>query len=546
MARTFGTMNTYYQNADQGHIFGATMASYSYMKNQLRFGTFDKYKFFLPPSNVFYYKDICESGMKKFLKDFKLPKETLNKVQLESMDKIGPKNDLTVLHNAGPDLEKAYYYRDLMSTSSSFPIVNFVHAIAPQTITNIFTRNLLCLSKPYDAHICPSKSLAISVKKYYESASQYLKDCHKIDIRYKGRLEILPLGIDAMRFKLRNRTTARKNLGLPENRVIVLCLTRLSPYNKMDLFPLLKAFKNAIKIARDKNAVLVIAGKEQFKGYAKAIETFSAILDIKNLVLVRTDPKNDDIPLYYNACDIFISPSDNLQETFGLTPIEAMLCGATVVASDWNGYKEAIIDEETGFLVPTIWGKCNSETERLSAFTDFPHTLLTLAQSVALDIQKMSEILARLIDNPRLRKSVSKKALKIAYNKYSWNKIIPQYERLYTELSAEAQADKSKIEYNRHFSIPPYFDAFSHYPSHLLEIDSKIKRSKLGDQWLKDRRSRAAYLITSTFNNKELASKILKKSSEWTAVGSFIAENKEKVLYQILHMMKLGLLLFRP
>ena len=45
----------------------------------------------------------------------------------------------------------------------------------------------------------------------------------------------------------------------------------------------------------------------------------------------------------YAAADIFVSLSDNIQETFGLTPVEAMAAGLPVVASDWDGYRETIV-----------------------------------------------------------------------------------------------------------------------------------------------------------------------------------------------------------
>ena len=39
------------------------------------------------------------------------------------------------------------------------------------------------------------------------------------------------------------------------------------------------------------------------------------------------------------ASDMFISLADSYQETFGLTPIEAMASELPVVASNWNGYR---------------------------------------------------------------------------------------------------------------------------------------------------------------------------------------------------------------
>ena len=55
----------------------------------------------------------------------------------------------------------------------------------------------------------------------------------------------------------------------------------------------------------------------------------------------------------WHAADVFVSPSDNIQETFGLAVLEAMASGLPVVASDWDGYRDLVADGETGFLVPT-------------------------------------------------------------------------------------------------------------------------------------------------------------------------------------------------
>ena len=54
------------------------------------------------------------------------------------------------------------------------------------------------------------------------------------------------------------------------------------------------------------------------------------------------------------ASDAFLSLVDCLQETFGLTPIEAMASGLPVVVSDWNGYRDSVIEGRTGFRIPTI------------------------------------------------------------------------------------------------------------------------------------------------------------------------------------------------
>ena len=54
------------------------------------------------------------------------------------------------------------------------------------------------------------------------------------------------------------------------------------------------------------------------------------------------------------GADIFVSLVDNVQESFGLTPIEAMAAGLPVVVSDWDGYRDTARNGEDGFLIPTV------------------------------------------------------------------------------------------------------------------------------------------------------------------------------------------------
>ena len=53
-----------------------------------------------------------------------------------------------------------------------------------------------------------------------------------------------------------------------------------------------------------------------------------------------------------SAADIFVFPIDNVQETFGLAPVEAMAAGLPVIVSDWDGLKETV-SPDAGIRVPT-------------------------------------------------------------------------------------------------------------------------------------------------------------------------------------------------
>ncbi|MGB3405210.1 MAG: tetratricopeptide repeat protein [Microcoleaceae cyanobacterium] len=151
----------------------------------------------------------------------------------------------------------------------------------------------------------------------------------------KNKIQKITLGIDTDIFKPRDKKYCRQRLGLPQEKFIILTgSTSITDERKGGRYLI-----EALKIANLDNILLVGFGH----GYP-AIEGVNCEIDqtgfIQNRSLLAT---------YYSAADLFVGAS--LEETFGLTFIEAAACGTPAVGYASGGVQEAILDGVTGRLV---------------------------------------------------------------------------------------------------------------------------------------------------------------------------------------------------
>jgi glycosyltransferase involved in cell wall biosynthesis len=132
----------------------------------------------------------------------------------------------------------------------------------------------------------------------------------------------------------------------------------------------------------------------------------------------------------WKAADVFCSLSDNIQETFGLVSVEAMASGLPVVASDWNGYRDLVVDGETGLLIPTrlIEGATANLTSRLLfGALDYNHFLAESSQAVTVETHAATEAFVRLFRDPDLRLKMGTAGRKRAVERFAWSKINKRY-----------------------------------------------------------------------------------------------------------------------
>src|SRR5262249_1503194 len=126
------------------------------------------------------------------------------------------------------------------------------------------------------------------------------------------------------------------------------------------------------------------------------------------------------------GADIFVSLSDNVQESFGLTPIEAMASGLPAIVSDWDGYREGVRDGEDGFLIPTVTPPVTAGQTLAEDYyneNNYGVFLTATSQSTALDIGRCAETLRRLADDDNLRRGMGIKGRLRAQTSFDWRQV---------------------------------------------------------------------------------------------------------------------------
>ena len=208
-----------------------------------------------------------------------------------------------------------------------------------------------------------------------------------------------PPGVDPERFHplpADRRRDIRARLGLPEDGLVVLGLSRLVPRKGFDV--LLRA---AGRLANDdREFVVAIAGGGRDRA---RLERIAADTGAPARFLGRVG--DDDLPDLYGAADVFAMLCRNRwlgleQEGFGVVFLEAAATGIAQLAGASGGAAEAVVDGVTGFVVdpPT---DVEAVTDRLGRLLDdagLRGRLGEAARARAVDAFATDVLAARLQD----------------------------------------------------------------------------------------------------------------------------------------------------
>jgi hypothetical protein len=265
----------------------------------------------------------------------------------------------------------------------------------------------------------------------------------------------------------------RDRLGIAGDEIACAIIARLSPTEKFDPLPLYIALAEARRQAK-RGFHLLLCG--QFPdSYSRRVFTTAAQALMPEVGLHLLDGADAaERRATLSGADLFLFPIDNVQETFGLAPIEAMAAGLPVIVSDWSGMKDTV-PPEAGFRIPT-------ETARsdLSAYLGRRHFndtdtygqyLSQLSALTCIDLRALTAALVALAGNPGLRERMGRAGQAHARQTYDWQAVIPAYEALWAEQAAmlhHARSSGSAPSPMRATDLPPHPGPgvfFAGYPS---------------------------------------------------------------------------------
>lgn len=160
------------------------------------------------------------------------------------------------------------------------------------------------------------------------------------------RIRVVPNGVDVDRFHPRDPAQARKTLGLPDDRTILLSVGGLNEgkghHRVVALLP---------RLLKERPDILyVIVGSE------RASDTVRPLLNrlvqqagLADHVLIVGERRHEEIPLWLAASDVFCLATRS--EGWANVLLEAIACGRPVVATRVGGNAEVVPSDRLGILV---------------------------------------------------------------------------------------------------------------------------------------------------------------------------------------------------
>jgi len=301
---------------------------------------------------------------------------------------IRHKYDIIYLHYLTLSFPPVFLGKLIINTtkkSNKVKIIAHIHGSDLRTDSTI-NKFLLATMKPFmktiDGWIVPSKQ--------YHSILEDFLGKKKIPIL------IYPSGgVDTKLFRPMKKEEAKRRLNLNSTDFVVGWVSRIDRNKGWEIF--LKALHKASKSIPNVKAIVAGSGRDE-PLFIKAIHD----LGIENKVIILGSVKHEQLPLVYNAMDVFVFPT--MKESLGLVGLEALACGIPVIASNTEGPKEYVKENVNGFLFER--GSAKSLYEKIMKFYN-------LSDKAKEEMKRKALKVAKEYDSHRVNKELTKFLLEV-------------------------------------------------------------------------------------------------------------------------------------
>jgi alpha-maltose-1-phosphate synthase len=338
----------------------------------------------------------------------------------------------------------------------AYSVCGITHTISDPRAMSSFAELVTAPLQPWDALICTSRAVHKAVETLCEAWTEYL--CARLrgrPGRASLRLPVIPLGVDTSAFPERHeaigvREQWRERLGILPDACTFLFSGRLSYDTKANPTPMYQALE-AAAAATGRPVHLIhygwFATKETEASFKQAARTLCPSISCH--FVDGSGPGGGPHSGIWYAADVFTSLADNIQESFGLTPLEAMASGLPVVVSDWDGYRDTVRRGEDGFTIPTMTPPASMGGDLARFFEagllDHSSYVGNASLATSVDTAACARAYRSLIENEALRHRMGEAGQRRARAEYDWKAIISRYRELWAELAC-ARLDRENTE----------------------------------------------------------------------------------------------------
>lgn len=273
-----------------------------------------------------------------------------------------------------------------------------VHYHMDVEASNGLTKILSWPSKLIRSSLLKRAHLIVSASLDYIENSQIRDDYRRQPEKFRE----IPFGLDLKKFQPKTLNRPLTNKALEKARTIVHYINaKFIKQNRVELlfvgaldrahyFKGVEVLLQALLIVRSRNWRLKIVGDGDLRSEYEAL---ARRLKLDKQVEFSGKLLEGELRRSFQNADLFILPSINRNEAFGIVLIEALACGVPVIASDLPGVRQVFKNGEQGLLA-----KPN-------------------------DVRDLQEKLELLINNPNFRRKLAKKARQLAEEKYDLEKM---------------------------------------------------------------------------------------------------------------------------